>query len=102
METILQTGFIKTNQEVRKKREGYVTRNLLENMKCQEIENGIICYTEHNFNCPNCDKYYDDYDEKYYKRIVKNKSYITSTKCECGIKFYITYDYTGSYQTFKK
>lgn len=54
-----------------------------------------------NFKCPHCKKKYNDKDEKYYKRVDKNKSGITRVKCECKKIFYLAVDYKGEYATFK-
>lgn len=52
-------------------------------------------------NCPYCNKQYNDEDDTLYKRIYNNKSGITSKKCSCGNKFYITYDFKGNLVAFK-
>ena len=36
------------------------------------------------FKCPNCEKQYNDRDDKYLDRCQNNKSGITKIKCECG------------------
>lgn len=54
-----------------------------------------------HFNCPYCNKQYNDVDDKLYSKIDKNKSWITSKKCTCGNKFYITYDFKGNLVAFK-
>ena len=54
-----------------------------------------------HFNCPYCNKQYNDADDTFYKRIYNNKSCITSKKCSCGNKFYITYDFKGNLIAFK-
>ncbi len=60
-----------------------------------------IHFAPFEFKCPYCKKMIDDSDDKYCKRIGKNKSGITKVKCKCGNKFYLALDMTGKYQTFK-
>lgn len=54
-----------------------------------------------HFNCPYCKKKYIDKDEKYYKRISKNKSGITYIKCKCRNRFGVSIDMTGDMVSFK-
>ncbi len=53
------------------------------------------------FNCPYCNKQYNDSDEKILNKINKNKQMYTSKKCECGQKFGVTYNYMGNIVSFK-
>lgn len=56
-------------------------------MPCIEINNGFLCISNIDFNCPTCKKLYSDDDEKYLNRCNKNKKGITKIKCECGESF---------------
>jgi hypothetical protein len=70
-------------------------------MKGIQIENGFLDYSETEFNCPSCKKQYNDNNEKYLKRINKNKWGRTLISCTCGIKFYLVPDFKGDLITFK-
>ena len=70
-------------------------------MSCHQIPNGIICLSGIEFLCPHCEKKYIDSDDKYYKRIDKNKSAMTRIKCSCGKKFGMTTDYKSNMVGFK-
>jgi len=70
-------------------------------MTCKPIKNGIICLSKIEFNCPHCKKYYTDEDEKFFKRISKNKKGYTTQKCECGKKFGITTNFKGDMVGFE-
>lgn len=61
----------------------------------------FIRFVSIHFNCPYCNKQYNDEDDTLYKRIYNNKSCITYKKCTCGNKFYITYDFKGNLIAFK-
>ena len=64
-------------------------------MACVEIENGIICFANVDFKCPYCNKEYNDSNDFYYDRMMKNKSHITKIKCECGKSFGLTGSFKG-------
>ena len=59
-------------------------------MKVLNISLAVI-----GFNCPFCQKEYYDEDEKYLKRINKNKCGYTKIKCDCGKIFGVAYNYKG-------
>jgi hypothetical protein len=52
------------------------------------------------FTCPNCQKQYDDSEDKYLDRCNRNKSGYTVVKCECGVPFGMTYNIEGDAQSF--
>jgi len=55
------------------------------------------------FTCPKCKTQYDDLNETYLNRCNKNKYGFTRTKCKnCGVNFYVTYNYMGDIQSFIK
>lgn len=60
-----------------------------------------IHFANLNFKCPYCKKKYNDKDEKYYKKINKNKSTIAIIRCECKEVFFLTANYKGEYVAFK-
>jgi hypothetical protein len=60
-----------------------------------------IHFPKIDFRCPYCKKKYIDKDEKYYKRISKNKSGITYIKCECRNRFGVAINMTGDMVAFK-
>ena len=70
-------------------------------MSCVNIPTGILCFSNIEFNCPNCNKKYSDENDKYLNRCNKIKSGITKVKCGCGDMFWVTYDYTGDIVAFK-
>ena len=49
-----------------------------------QIENGFIDFAKTDFKCPNCEKQYNDRDDKYLDRCQNNKNGCTKIKCECG------------------
>ena len=55
----------------------------------------IICEANITVRCPFCGKEHSDEDEKFLKRINRNKSGITQKKCICGELFKIAYSYHG-------
>lgn len=61
-----------------------------------------INFAKIDFNCPHCEKLHKDENDKYFDRIKRNKSWITKVKCDCGKPFYLTVNYRGDFQTFKK
>ena len=71
-------------------------------MTCAKIGNGFICFANTKFNCPHCEKEYNDNDDKYLNRCNKNKNGITKINCDCGKSFYMTYDYKGNATSFKQ
>ena len=52
------------------------------------------------FNCPYCDKQYDDLNEKYLKKLNNNNSNYTTIKCSCNHKFKMTYNIQGDAVAF--
>jgi hypothetical protein len=68
---------------------------------CEKIFNGYICFANTTFECPYCNKIYDDLNDKYLNRINNNKSFCTIIKCSCKEKFGLTGDFKGDYVTFK-
>ena len=66
-----------------------------------KIPNGFITIANTDFNCPYCDKEYNDKDDVYLNKTNRNKNNCTSIKCECGNKFMMTYDMTGKAKSFK-
>lgn len=71
-------------------------------MPCIEINNGILCIPNADFNCPTCEKAYSDNDGKYLDRCNSNKNNCTRIKCECGESFFVTYDYKSNVVSFLK
>ena len=65
-----------------------------------QIENGFIDFAKTNFKCPNCEKQYNDRDDKYLNGCQNNKSGCTKIKCECGKPFFMTYNYMGDAVSF--
>jgi hypothetical protein len=51
--------------------------------------------------CPYCQKKFGDKNDEILNRCNKNKSGMTKRKCECGNRFYATYNYMGGLETFK-
>lgn len=60
-----------------------------------------INFANVRFNCPHCDKQYNDEDDKYLNKCNKNKSHCTTIKCECENKFGMTYNIMGNAVSFK-
>lgn len=60
-----------------------------------------LCLCNVEFQCPYCGAEYDDANEKYLRKINKNKYYITKIRCNCGAKFGLTYDIRGDVVAFK-
>ncbi len=54
-----------------------------------------------DFKCPYCGKEYSDADDKYLNRCNSNKNFITTIKCDCGVRFGMTYNYMGNAVSFK-
>jgi hypothetical protein len=65
-----------------------------------KIPDGFIDFADTRFNCPNCNKEFNDDDDKYCKRINKNKSLITKIKCDCKKTFCLTVNTHGDFVTF--
>ncbi len=65
-----------------------------------QIENGFIDFAKTDFKCPNCEKQYNDRNDKYLNRCETNKSGCTKIKCECGKPFFMTYNYMGDAVSF--
>lgn len=51
-----------------------------------------ISFSNTQFNCPYCNKEYNDIDDVYLDKCNKNKNGITRIKCQCSKKFGMTYD----------
>ena len=60
-----------------------------------------ITFDKIDFNCPYCDKPYKDDEDIYLDRCNSNKSGCTTIKCECEMRFGMTYDITGKAVSFK-
>jgi hypothetical protein len=71
-------------------------------MKCHIIDNGFVCEDNNMFFCPYCNEPYTDDNDYFFKRISKNKSCVTTHKCQCGNKFDIAVDYMGNYHGCKR
>jgi hypothetical protein len=69
-------------------------------MSCIKINNGFVCLSNINFECPKCHQSYSDSNDKYLNRCNKNKNGYTRIKCECGQMFYMTYDCFGNAKAF--
>jgi len=65
-----------------------------------EIKDGFMDFAKTDFQCPNCEKWYDDINDKYLNRCNRNKSWATKIKCGCGNHFYMTYNYMGDAVSF--
>jgi len=65
-----------------------------------QIDNIFLDFAKTDFKCPNCKKKYSDADDKYLKRLKKNKNFITKINCTCGKPFSMTYDYKGEAVSF--
>lgn len=55
-----------------------------------------------DFICPHCVKLHKDENDKYFNRIIKSKTWNVKINCDCGKPFYLTVNYQGKFQTFKK
>ena len=71
-----------------------------EKFKLPNGDFGILCFAKINFNCPYCKKEYTDKDGVYLERINRNKSLITTVKCECGVRFKLSYDIMSNLVTW--
>lgn len=60
-----------------------------------KIKDGFLDFAITNFNCPNCGMEYNDENNKYLNRCIKNKTGITKINCVCNLSFYMTYNYKG-------
>lgn len=69
--------------------------------KCVIIPKGILTLAKTEFQCPYCEKQYDDVSDEYLKRCNKNRSHIAYIKCECNNKFGMTYNIQGDAVSFK-
>ena len=67
-----------------------------------QLPNGFIDFSDTSFSCPHCKKKFDDVDDKYLKRVNKNKSSCAKVKCDCKETFSLISDYKGDFITFKK
>lgn len=56
------------------------------------IDFKMYSFSKTDFKCPFCVKKYNDIHDKYLNRCNKNKSFITTIKCECGNKFGMTFN----------
>lgn len=66
-----------------------------------QIKQGFLDFAKVDFECPHCKKQYNDSEDKYLNRCNRNKNWSTRIKCQCGIFFYMTYNYKGDAVTFK-
>lgn len=69
-------------------------------MKGIKIEEGFLDLAKTDFNCPHCEKGYDDIDDKYLKKCNANTSNCTGVKCSCGKSFSMTYNMMGEAVSF--
>ncbi len=53
------------------------------------------------FSCPYCGKEYNDANESYLRRCNANNRGYTAIKCDCGNRFYMTYNIQGRAVGFK-
>ena len=60
-----------------------------------------INFAKIDFNCPYCNKHYQDNDDRYLDKCNNNKIGFTKIKCECEHTFGMTYDITGKAVGFK-
>lgn len=67
------------------------------------MNNGIIHihYAKIDFNCPYCNKAYQDSDDKYLDKCNNNQNGYTTIKCGCGEVFGMTYNIKGEAVGFK-
>jgi transcription elongation factor Elf1 len=62
----------------------------------REMKDYFLDFSIIEFECPYCCTEYIDYDDKLYKKIQKNKKFMTSINCEnCGERFGVTVDVSG-------
>jgi transposase-like protein len=61
-------------------------------MKGIQINNTFLDFSNTTYKCPYCKKEYNDDNEKYLKRLNKNKFFKTIINCTCNKNFYMTYD----------
>ncbi len=66
-----------------------------------KINNGFLDFSGIKFTCPFCNKEFEDSDDKLTNRISRNKSLLTTVKCECGNKFKVTSNYKSELVSFK-
>ena len=71
-------------------------------MKCINILDGMLCFSNITFKCPSCGMEYIDSDEKYLNRCNKNKSSCTKINCKCGGNFMVSLNYKGDFVSFIK
>lgn len=69
-------------------------------MKCINILDGIVCFSNITFKCPSCGIEYIDSNEKYLKRCNKNKNFCAKINCKCSYKFMVSLDYKGDFVSF--
>jgi predicted amidophosphoribosyltransferase len=67
-----------------------------------KLLNGWIDFAKTEFNCPTCQKKYNDDRGIYLRCCKKNKTFDTKINCRCGQQFYMTYNYMGDAMTFIK
>lgn len=64
-------------------------------------KNAFIDLSSTEFECLYCGEKHNDSDDKFCKRIEKNKCGYTMVTCQkCSRKFYVTADYMGDLQSF--
>ena len=60
----------------------------------------FLDFANTQFKCPHCDKNYYDIEGVYLDKCNINKSGYTKIKCECGVKFGMTYNFCGNAVSF--
>jgi len=62
----------------------------------REMKDYFLDFSSVEFECPYCGTDYADTNEELYKKIQKNKKFMTSINCEnCGERFGVTVDVSG-------
>jgi len=56
------------------------------------IGGAIVTLAEVRFNCPSCNKGYNDKNDKYFDRMRKTKYGHITIKCDCGDRFGLCQD----------
>lgn len=60
-----------------------------------------VTFAKIDFQCPYCEKPYKDSEDVYIDRCNANKSGCTTIKCECEMRFGMTYEITGKAVSWK-
>lgn len=69
-------------------------------MKKFKINDGYINISDIDFECPTCQKKYNDTNGKYFDRYNASPDFTTRIRCACGTPFYLTCDYKGDSVVF--